>query len=273
MIAWVGSLSHYKLYWSLGIWLKHNFDGNPLVRIGYSPAGHGCYFKPLSGSKMDKRWGQGSTRTCQEGRRVHSGKPTLPLGFLFHSVKEKNCTQGTEVNKGHHSGWKEQPVIFHMVWSQGTWVILADGPLPAPLITNNWCGLSCFLPRPPPSRETGKLCRKKLFLFLSLALSPNCSLEAKARVAGPNIKRRWAESLYKWSLLMLAGGRVLDVRCMLICSLEVLDLFFLQQACIPFVMISEKTKKQCDLLQDNQQSSYLCLPGSFPSICLVFDRG
>lgn len=41
---------------------------------------------------------------------------------------------------------------------------------------------------------------------------------------------------------------MLDAHCVLICSLEVLDLFFSQQACIPFSMVSEKTKKQCDLL-------------------------
>lgn len=143
MIARIGSLSHYKLYASLGIWLEHNSDGNPLARIGCSPAGNGCYFKPLSGSKMDKRWVRGSTRTCQKGRRVRIGKPTLFVGFLFHFVKEKDCTPGTDVNKGHHSyAARSLLVIFHMAWSQGSRVILADVPSPAPLVSNNWCVVS-----------------------------------------------------------------------------------------------------------------------------------
>lgn len=47
----MGFLSHDKFYSSLGISLKHDFDDIPLAKIGYGPAGNGCYFKPLSGSK------------------------------------------------------------------------------------------------------------------------------------------------------------------------------------------------------------------------------
>lgn len=99
----MGPLSHYKFYSSLGISFKHDFDDIPLARIGYGPAGNGCYFKPLSGSELDERWMEGPTRTCQMGRRVHVGKANHFSGFLFHFVKEKAYTQGTKVNKGHCS--------------------------------------------------------------------------------------------------------------------------------------------------------------------------
>lgn len=60
----------------------------------------------ISNHCLETRWikvDAGLRKGLPEGRRVHAGKPALFLGFQFHFVKEKNCTQGTEVNKGHHS--------------------------------------------------------------------------------------------------------------------------------------------------------------------------
>lgn len=60
----------------------------------------------ISNHCLETRWikvDAGLRKGLPKGRRVHAGKPALFLGFLFHFVKGKNCTQGTEVNKGHHS--------------------------------------------------------------------------------------------------------------------------------------------------------------------------
>lgn len=60
----------------------------------------------ISNHCLETRWikvAAGLHKGLPKGRRVHAGKPALFLGFLFRFVKEKNCTQGTEVNNGHHS--------------------------------------------------------------------------------------------------------------------------------------------------------------------------
>lgn len=79
----------------------------------------------ISNHCLEARWIKGGCRTPKDlpkGRRVHAGKPTLFLGFLFHFVKEKNCTQGTEVNKGHHSHAAVSSLSF-FIWTG----VKADG--------------------------------------------------------------------------------------------------------------------------------------------------
>lgn len=76
-------------------------------------------------------------------QRVHAEKATLPSGFLFHFVKEKGYTQGTEVNKGHCS-WAAINSLPFFICTE----IEANGNLNALSVwlqTNIWHGLSHFL--------------------------------------------------------------------------------------------------------------------------------
>lgn len=81
----MGSLSHYKFYSTLGINFKCDFDDIPLARIGYDWAGDGCYFKPLSGSKVHV----GLHKDLPEGERGSCWKGKPFLGFSIPLCKGK----------------------------------------------------------------------------------------------------------------------------------------------------------------------------------------
>lgn len=182
----MGPLSHYRFYSSFGISFKQDFDDIPWARSGCGPAGNGCYFKPLSGSRLDKRWLEGSTRTCQTERRVHVGKANHFSGFLFHFVKEKGYTQGIEVNKGHCSCVAINRLPF-FIWTeiQANRVILTHSPFTCPSDYRQTPGVVSLasLPNWPPM----ELCMKNLFRFEPLTLSPDHS--AKFRSCRKTIKR------------------------------------------------------------------------------------